>query len=199
MRTAHDDVMDDLAALVAGDAAAIARHADHLASCDACRDAKHDAAQLAAKLGDAGADYAPPADLVERVMAKIDSAGEHAGVDAKTEAPTSAPDAMPVSAPGCWRASCSPGARSATRRRPGSPRTRTARPGATSAPPRGDRAAARTRSCRPAPPSAGARGGAARGSAARGNTRARRRPGAPASARAAPPSRSPAVRAAAGS
>ena len=42
MRTAHDDVKDDLAALVAGDADAIARHASHLADCDECRDMKHD-------------------------------------------------------------------------------------------------------------------------------------------------------------
>src|SRR5690606_34044488 len=73
MRTAHDDVMEDLAALVAGDATAIAKHAEHLASCDQCRDAKHEATQLAAKLADAGADYVPPADLVERVLAKVDA------------------------------------------------------------------------------------------------------------------------------
>ena len=35
-------VQDDLADLVAGDSATIARHADHLASCDDCRDARHD-------------------------------------------------------------------------------------------------------------------------------------------------------------
>jgi ferric-dicitrate binding protein FerR (iron transport regulator)/tetratricopeptide (TPR) repeat protein len=73
MRTAHDEVMDDLAALVAGDADTIARHADHLAQCDQCRDAKHEAAQLAARVADAGADYVPSEQLVERVMAKIDA------------------------------------------------------------------------------------------------------------------------------
>ena len=73
MRTAHDDVMDDLAALVAGDADAIARHAEHLASCDACRDARHEATQLADRLADAGADYVPGSELVDQVMATLDA------------------------------------------------------------------------------------------------------------------------------
>ena len=71
MRTAHDEVMDDLAALVAGEASAISKHAEHLASCDECRDAKHDAAKLANMLGDAGGDYVASSDLVDRVMARL--------------------------------------------------------------------------------------------------------------------------------
>jgi tetratricopeptide (TPR) repeat protein len=88
MRTAHDDVMDDLAALVAGEAVAIAKHADHLASCDTCRDAKHDAAQLARQLADAGSDYKPANNLVEQLMAKLADAkpAETKPVDAKPDA-----------------------------------------------------------------------------------------------------------------
>jgi hypothetical protein len=66
-------VQDDLADLVAGDSATIARHADHLASCDDCRDARHEAAQLANALGAAGADHVAPMDLVERVLAAAGS------------------------------------------------------------------------------------------------------------------------------
>jgi tetratricopeptide (TPR) repeat protein len=72
MRTSHEEVLDDLDALVAGDPAAIARHADHLASCDSCRDARHDAAQLAARVGDAGADYVANDGLAERLLATLD-------------------------------------------------------------------------------------------------------------------------------
>ncbi len=66
-------VHDDLADLVAGDSATIARHADHLASCDDCRDARHEASMLADQLGAAGADYVAPVDLVERVLAAAGS------------------------------------------------------------------------------------------------------------------------------
>jgi len=74
MRSVHEDVLDDLDALVAGDRDAIARHAEHLAGCDACRDAKHEAAQLAAQLAKAGADYVPSDNLVAALMAKLDAA-----------------------------------------------------------------------------------------------------------------------------
>jgi hypothetical protein len=73
MRSVHEDVLDDLDALVAGDRDAIARHADHLAGCDQCRDAKHDATQLAAQLGKAGGDYVPSDGLVAALMAKLDA------------------------------------------------------------------------------------------------------------------------------
>ena len=74
MRTSHDEVLDDLAALVAGEADAIARHAEHLSTCDECRDKKHDAAQLAKLVGDAGTDYVPNGSLVDQLMAKLDAA-----------------------------------------------------------------------------------------------------------------------------
>ncbi|HUS28241.1 MAG TPA: FecR domain-containing protein [Kofleriaceae bacterium] len=73
MRTTHEEVLDDLAALVAGDSEAIARHADHLSSCDDCRDKKHEAAVTAKLVGDAGADYVPNASLVDALMAKVDA------------------------------------------------------------------------------------------------------------------------------
>ncbi|MEO8705675.1 MAG: FecR domain-containing protein [Kofleriaceae bacterium] len=64
-------IHDDLADLVAGDSGAIARHSEHLASCDDCRDARHEATQLVAQLPNAGADYVLPADFLDRVMAKV--------------------------------------------------------------------------------------------------------------------------------
>ena len=76
MRTAHDEVLDDLDALVAGDRDAIARHADHLASCDQCRDAKHEAAHVATMLRGAGSDYVPNAGLIDTLLAKIEAPKE---------------------------------------------------------------------------------------------------------------------------
>src|SRR6266496_3278291 len=86
MRTAHDEVKDDLAALVAGEPDAIARHADHLASCDECRDARHEATKLAEMIGDAGSDYVAPADLVDRVLAKAEVKPEPKPLAAKPKA-----------------------------------------------------------------------------------------------------------------
>ncbi len=88
-------VQDDLADLVAGDSATIARHADHLATCDDCRDARHEAAQLANALGGAGADHIAPADLVERVLAAAGS-----GPASTMQMPTVAPAPAPALAQG---------------------------------------------------------------------------------------------------
>ena len=71
MSTACESVMDDMSALVDGDADAIATHGEHLAGCDACRDARHDATRLARMLGGAGGDHVSPANLEERVLAKV--------------------------------------------------------------------------------------------------------------------------------
>ncbi len=71
MRTPHEEVLDDLDGLVAGDRDVIARHAEHLASCDACRDARHDASQLAAQLRRAGDDHVPQANLEDVLLAKL--------------------------------------------------------------------------------------------------------------------------------
>ena len=61
-------VQDDLADLVAGDSGAIARHSEHLASCDDCRDARHEASRLVGLIPYAGSDHLLAADLVERVL-----------------------------------------------------------------------------------------------------------------------------------
>jgi tetratricopeptide (TPR) repeat protein len=69
-----EQVTDDLVLLVDGDREAIARHAEHLASCDACRDARHEATQLAKLVAGAGADYVPGADLEATLLAALDQA-----------------------------------------------------------------------------------------------------------------------------
>ena len=69
MMSTCNEVQDELADLVAGDRDAIARHSEHLASCDACRDARHEASELAARVAQAGSDHASPDDLVARVLA----------------------------------------------------------------------------------------------------------------------------------
>ncbi|MBA3501944.1 MAG: hypothetical protein H0T65_16380, partial [Deltaproteobacteria bacterium] len=73
MSTQCDPVLDELDELVAGNPDAIARHSEHLASCDDCRDARHDATQLADAVRGAGGDYLLPADLVDRVLAQVDA------------------------------------------------------------------------------------------------------------------------------
>ncbi|HSN25553.1 MAG TPA: FecR domain-containing protein, partial [Kofleriaceae bacterium] len=81
---------DELALIVDGDRAAIDRHADHLASCDACRDARHDATQLAALVATAGSDYAPGADMEARLLAALDRS------PAASPAPTPVVEAKPA-------------------------------------------------------------------------------------------------------
>ena len=71
MSTQCDRVTDDLSALVDGDRDAIARHADHLASCDHCRDARHEATLLAERVTASGADYVATGDLVGQLMQQI--------------------------------------------------------------------------------------------------------------------------------
>src|SRR5262245_28874322 len=66
------DVRDQLCELADGEPEAIARHAEHLADCDECRDARHDAARLAAVIRAAGDDHVPRQDLAERVLAALD-------------------------------------------------------------------------------------------------------------------------------
>ncbi|MDQ3295747.1 MAG: hypothetical protein M3619_04125, partial [Myxococcota bacterium] len=81
MSTACDSTLDELDLLVAGNPDAIARHADHLASCDDCRDARHEATTLAALVREAGADHAPLTDLVDRVLAAADREGAAKAVE----------------------------------------------------------------------------------------------------------------------
>ncbi|HEX3481000.1 MAG TPA: VIT domain-containing protein [Kofleriaceae bacterium] len=74
MTTTCDQVTAELSELVDGDPAAIARCAEHLAGCASCRDARHDATQLAARIAAAGADHTPSDDLAARVLAALDAA-----------------------------------------------------------------------------------------------------------------------------
>jgi ferric-dicitrate binding protein FerR (iron transport regulator)/tetratricopeptide (TPR) repeat protein len=66
------DVREHLAALVDGDEATIDRFAEHLASCDACRDLRHEAAELPALLARAGEGFALPEDLEAKVLSEVD-------------------------------------------------------------------------------------------------------------------------------
>jgi ferric-dicitrate binding protein FerR (iron transport regulator) len=92
--------LDDLAAIVDGDEAVLARHLDHLAECDSCRDARHDAATTARSVGEAGADYEPPADLAARVLDAIEAETPAAITVAEVApAPRSAPTPAPAPAP----------------------------------------------------------------------------------------------------
>ncbi len=92
-------VRDDLAALVDGDADALRRHAEHLADCDACRDARHEARRLAEHVADAGHDYAPPADLEARVLTALAARGPGVGAPAPQAAFTPPPAATPATPP----------------------------------------------------------------------------------------------------
>ncbi len=75
MKAACARVREELADIVDGDAAALARHGDHLADCDDCRDARFAAAEAAEELKAAGADYvAPSAEALEKaVLARLDA------------------------------------------------------------------------------------------------------------------------------
>ncbi|MGE0397707.1 MAG: AgmX/PglI C-terminal domain-containing protein [Kofleriaceae bacterium] len=88
-------VHDDLDDIVAGDSGAIARHSEHLASCDECRDLRHEATELAAHVAKAGNDYVPPADLAARVLAKIDADAKPASTVESTVEATPAPKREP--------------------------------------------------------------------------------------------------------
>ncbi len=90
-------VKDDLAALVEGDAAALARHADHLAGCDDCRDARHEAGRIAALVGRAGDDHVGADDLATRLLAALDAAPVAA--PAPVMAAASPPPRVAVTAP----------------------------------------------------------------------------------------------------
>jgi len=102
-----DQVQDELDALVAEHPDAIARHAVHLADCDACRDARHDASLAAARVRDAGADHQPLGDLVERVLAAAEREAPAqpapkatpTAIDAVAPPPPAAPAGAPAPAP----------------------------------------------------------------------------------------------------
>jgi ferric-dicitrate binding protein FerR (iron transport regulator) len=88
--TACEEFLDDLAAVLDGDEAILARHLDHLSGCDDCRDARHEAQGAVSALRGAGADFAMPAGLEDRLLAGLPAADEVAPVT------RSAPDAVPI-------------------------------------------------------------------------------------------------------
>ncbi len=66
-------LLDELGPVIDGEPDALGRHADVLAEDDDARDLRHDAADAAGALADAGADYVPPSDLEARVRAALDA------------------------------------------------------------------------------------------------------------------------------
>ncbi|HUS67249.1 MAG TPA: VIT domain-containing protein [Kofleriaceae bacterium] len=91
--TACERFKDDLAAVVDGDQAILALHIDHLSECDECRDVRHDAAEAASGIEEAGSDYAAPADMEERVLRALEA-------EAPAEAtPSPTPDPIPIPIP----------------------------------------------------------------------------------------------------
>ncbi len=93
-----EHVSEELSAIVDGDREVIARHAEHLASCDECRDARHEATQLALRLDAAGADYTPPEALVDRLLTAIDSDAARAATRTSDAARTVTGVAAPIAA-----------------------------------------------------------------------------------------------------
>src|SRR3569623_658270 len=94
MSTTCDQLTEDLSLIVEGDRAAIDRHADHLAGCDACRDARHEATQLARLVAATGSDFVPSKDLAARLLAALDKQPDkpvEKAIEKRTE-----PAAMPA-------------------------------------------------------------------------------------------------------
>jgi hypothetical protein len=61
----------DLAAVADGDAEVLVRHAAHLATCDACRDLRHDARQILGQLAGLASDFQPAPDFQAKVEAAL--------------------------------------------------------------------------------------------------------------------------------
>ena len=95
--------LDDLAAVVDGEAAALDRWANLLADNEQARDLVHEARQIARRAEQAGADYVPPADLEQRVLGALGAQPVAAPVSpAAPVGPASAPIAAapaPASTP----------------------------------------------------------------------------------------------------
>lgn len=102
MTSMCNQVQDQLSELLDGDRDAIARHADHLAGCEACRDARHDAARLADAIAAAGDDHAPTGDLMARLLAAVDAEAQ------AMPSSTAHGDASPLSAHGAAPATAAP-------------------------------------------------------------------------------------------
>jgi Mg-chelatase subunit ChlD len=83
----NEAFLDDLALLVDGDAATLAKWADVLADDDDARDVLHEARRTAQQARDAGAGFVVPADLEARVLAQIDVAPSVSTLPLGTMAP----------------------------------------------------------------------------------------------------------------
>jgi hypothetical protein len=82
------EVIDNMADVL--DGSADQRLLDHIADCDTCRDARHDAERARLLVEKAGADFVAPADLEARLAAALEKRKPAA---APTAAPTAAPPA----------------------------------------------------------------------------------------------------------
>lgn len=71
----YEAFLDDLAAVVDGEEGALERHGDFLADDDEARDLRHEAAETAELMADAGADFAMPADFEASVLRLVDGGG----------------------------------------------------------------------------------------------------------------------------
>jgi tetratricopeptide (TPR) repeat protein len=99
--------LDELAASLEGDLSPEA--AEHLSTCDACRDARHEARAVARAVGAGGRDYQHPSDFEARVLSALDARARgaapavvHAPVDGVVAVsampPTIPMDALPAAA-----------------------------------------------------------------------------------------------------
>src|SRR5690242_384874 len=79
---------------------------EHLAECDTCRDARHDAEQVRALAVAAGADHEATSELEQRVLAALEREPEHApaGSDGAEGREQDAPRQPAPSASKQWRA-----------------------------------------------------------------------------------------------
>jgi ferric-dicitrate binding protein FerR (iron transport regulator) len=110
----NEAFLDDLALLVDGDAATLAKWADVLADDDDARDVLHEARRTAQQAHDAGAGFVVPADLEARVLAQIDVAPSVSTLPLGTMAPTLPLDA--TSSPSAPTASATMGAQASAPR-----------------------------------------------------------------------------------
>src|SRR5262252_9049155 len=87
--TRCEEVIDNMADVLDGSAA---QHVlDHIADCDACRDARHDAERARVLVEKAGADFVVPADLEARLAAALEKRKPAAAPAAAPTPATAAP------------------------------------------------------------------------------------------------------------
>jgi len=118
--TNHECLMfeDDLAAVIDGEPEALARHVAHLAGCDECRDARHDARIVARAVGRAGDGIATDERFIAGLLAAVDAgpAMARTGIERRDREPrrgaphgaSLAPASLAVPAPGRFETSIAP-------------------------------------------------------------------------------------------